>query len=359
MPAPGGRGPVDRRAPIALAAVTALTALHEFALTRYDVQQLGTIRPLLASSNGMCGLYVLRFADGAAYVGQAVDIARRYLSHRHRWDDIVAIDVTPWTKHDLDAGERRLIAAIEARCAIRNILHTDRPGGDEDIAVAIDEAQSIILPWDRSMRTRVSGPGEHPAGTDRRVERLRKLGDLDDLAAVIGTYVELTIPDPQNTVPYLWNVTALPSTANARGHRRLATVNCGNLETLYITDYTDEKIARIWFNLARPADRTDDELTVEGDGVWAAPFTYNSQQVWKWEVDYVSYLEDEVEVPIPMDDFNDLAYQLNVRLMRRGTSRFARHHNPHFAANVLDFAHLWATEPQLPEELVPASSDQL
>ena len=331
--------------------MTADIAFPGFELTRYDVQHLGTIRPLLASSHGMCGLYVLRFADGAAYVGQSVDIARRFLEHRRRFDDLVAIEVTPWVREHLDAGEQRLIAAIETECAIRNILHTDRPGGDTDIAVAIDEAQSIVLPWDRAARTRADTPGARPQGTDRRVEHLHQIGDLDTLSAIIGIYVDETIPDPNNTVPYLWNVTALPTTAQARGHRRLATVNCGNLETLYITDYTDEKYARIWFNIARPAGRTDDELTVQSPGVWTEPFTYKSQQVWKWQVDYITYIEEDVQPPIPFDEFNDLAYQLNVRLMRRGTSRFARHHNPHFAAEVLDFAHSLALETPLPEEI--------
>ena len=343
--------------PVTCTSVTAEIALPGFELTCYDVQQLGTIRPLLASSHGMCGLYVLRFADGTAYVGQSVDIARRFLEHRRRFDDLVAIEVTPWAREHLDAGEQRLIAAIEAGCTIRNILHTDRPGGDNDIAVAITEAQSIILPWDRNARTRPNAPGAHPPGTDRRVEYLRQIGDLDSLAAIIGIYVHETIPDPTNTVPYLWNVTALPSTARTGGQRRLATLNCGNLETLYITDYPDENYARIWFNIARPTGRTDDELTVHSPGVWTHPFTYKSQQVWTWEVDYITYIEEDLQPPIPFDDFNDLAYQLNVRLMRRGTSRFARHHNPHFAADILDAAHSLTLEAPLPAQ-IPATTPQ-
>ncbi|PBC39522.1 hypothetical protein CJ179_36515 [Rhodococcus sp. ACS1] len=194
--------------------MTAEIVFPGFELTRYDVQQLGTIRPLLASSHGMCGLYILRFADGAAYVGQSVDIARRFLEHRRRFDDLVAIDVTPWVREDLDAGEQRLIATIESGCVIRNILHADRPGGDDEIAVAIDEAQSIILPWDREARTRAGAPGTRPPGTDRRVKQLDRNGDLDTLSAIIGIYVDETIPDPNNTVPYLWNV---PSTVLTLG----------------------------------------------------------------------------------------------------------------------------------------------
>jgi len=41
-----------------------------------------------------------------------------------------------------------------------------------------------------------------PPGTDHRVEQLRRVGDLDVLSAIIGIYVDVTIPDPNNTVPY-------------------------------------------------------------------------------------------------------------------------------------------------------------
>ncbi|UZG57436.1 hypothetical protein [Rhodococcus opacus] len=65
----------------------------------------------------------------------------------------------------------------------------------------------------------------------------------------------------------------------------------------------------------------------------------------------MTYIEEDVQPPITFDEFNNLAYQLNVRLIRRGTSRFARHHNPHFAADIVDFAHSMTLEPPLSEEL--------
>ena len=47
-----------------------------------------------------CGIYILHFANGEFYAGQAVDVTRRYAQHRSTYDDIVKLSfksLTPLT----------------------------------------------------------------------------------------------------------------------------------------------------------------------------------------------------------------------------------------------------------------------
>ena len=66
-----------------------------FNFKRYDVTTLGSVTAIVATLDSLCGLYVLRFADGTAHVGQSVNVADRFLAHRDRWDNIVALEFAP------------------------------------------------------------------------------------------------------------------------------------------------------------------------------------------------------------------------------------------------------------------------
>lgn len=57
------------------------------------------------------------------------------------------------------------------------------------------------------------------------------------LLDVIGWYVHETIPDAVRTNELLWVISCLPSTGRRPGHRRLATVSCGHLETVVVEEH--------------------------------------------------------------------------------------------------------------------------
>lgn len=61
-----------------------------------------------------CGIYVLQFADGWLYCGQAIDVVRRYCDHRRRHQDIERISFKRVKSAGLDHAEREGIHALEA-----------------------------------------------------------------------------------------------------------------------------------------------------------------------------------------------------------------------------------------------------
>jgi len=80
-----------------------------------------------------CGLYVLHFADGEIYAGQALDVTRRYVQHRKVHTDIEKISFRQVDEDRLNDEERALIGELEQNGhRLRNIIFTSIPKGESD-----------------------------------------------------------------------------------------------------------------------------------------------------------------------------------------------------------------------------------
>lgn len=178
-----------------------------------------------------------------------------------------------------------------------------------------------------------------PQQEDSRFEELGRHDAYPAIRAVVAAYIIETISDPANTHPHLWNVSALPSTSKSKGMRRLLTLNCGGLETLYVTEYqqADGIAIELTINVDVPAGWTDDRLHREGEGVWTVRPDYRSARVWAWNLDLAALVDGDIDfVSLTGEyDFERLAAQLNEGLMRRGRSPYARYHNAALAADLL------------------------
>src|SRR5688572_26199658 len=93
--------------------------------------ELGFAKPLFAQGRysvadlfrkKRCGIYVLHFANDMFYVGQAVDVVRRYSQHRHNHSDIHRISFKRVSKKNLDFEERSIVHRMETNgFRLRNI----------------------------------------------------------------------------------------------------------------------------------------------------------------------------------------------------------------------------------------------
>lgn len=307
-----------------------------FNFKRYDVTTLGSVTAIMATLDSLCGLYVLRFADGDAYVGKSVNVAQRFLAHRDRWEDIVALEFTPWPREKLDDDELRLITLIEATTGVRNKTGAGRPGGEADVEITIDEVRHAVLPWDRSQRKTVA-TGEIDKARQRFWE-LTEHADYPLIRSLVARYLNETVPDPANTQRYLWNVTALPTTSRSRTSQRLLTMNCGKLETLFVvhTQVSKAEYAlEVAVNVAIPRDHTDDDLLVEDGDAYAWRGGYKSQPVWTWRL-----TPERFATELDNNRFVSLAYELNVRLMRSGASPYQQYNNAELTSDLLNSAYL-------------------
>jgi hypothetical protein len=315
--------------------------IRSLAFTRYDMSEGGSAAALFADSAKVCGIYVLEFEDDMRYVGQTRDIVSRFSTHRRRHGDIVALSFAPCSPADLDECERQEIRRQEAAHGLRNLSLTGRPAGEGDLEVSVEEGESVLLPWDRERRVRLSEEGE--TTMQRRFWDLAARSDYDDMADALAMYVDECIPDPFGTQRVLWTIVASPSTSRTAHGRRLFTLSCGGRETLFA-----------WEQMTGRGSRLEICLNVDGDRVReSSPTSAVSRlsELVLMNMESVAYGNETVHRSVTRSwpqltrvldrsHFAEGAYRLNTMLMRRRSSPYRRHHNQAFADDVLRRAEL-------------------
>src|SRR5262245_46807350 len=89
-----------------------------------------------------CGLYVFHYQNGEYYVGQAVNVVRRFGQHRKTHSDIVSMAFLPLLKEQLTAKERSTIEGADlAGFLLRNIVGTSEPNIESDFDDVVSPAE--------------------------------------------------------------------------------------------------------------------------------------------------------------------------------------------------------------------------
>lgn len=304
---------------------------------KVDTTEIGSISLVFAGASPaqLCGIYILRFEDEEAYVGQAVNVVNRYATHRRRWGDIVSLEFAVCPRELLDTYERRTVSAVEAQASLRNLMLTAMPGGWGDIQIDVESSEMPIeLPWERERRATVAS--ENP---DSQLSRFWRLAVREDYAAIrslLARYIHECIPDPVMTTHGMWTLTALPTTGRTSTWRRLLTLNCGRMETLFLGEEIGANGRRaLVASLNLAADREAEVRAALPRGllnqVDLEERTYRSSRAFGISGTGLSPLERLLEVP----EVLDAAYRLNVTQMRQGSRLFAKYHNAPFALDVM------------------------
>ncbi|MCI7672201.1 MAG: GIY-YIG nuclease family protein [Schaalia hyovaginalis] len=197
-----------------------------------------------------CGIYILEFANGERYVGQTVDVVRRFRDHARRFGDVEAIQFLPHPREFLNEAERSTIRSqVDAGHRLRNIdlviasrasspldAEVDRPLQESWLEDGIVDA----IPDDRTLRA------QRRLRLRPRYDELRSHPHYEEVFADLVTYVKSSIVWPSVTAERFWTVTPLPLTGKDRHWRRLFTVNCGKVETFVTYEERDTQEV-YWF----------------------------------------------------------------------------------------------------------------
>lgn len=203
----------------------------------------------LFAGKGRRGIYVLEYADGSMYVGQATDVVGRYNSHYHgsghheAWEDVVALRFAEVPAgQDLNEPERAEIHRLQAKgIPLRNrqfVLDSVSPSPMDQVVTVVEQEHWIqghesVCRSDfesHPLRQRIR-PGKFKSWSKKKRGR-PALYDavLNDLAIAIGCL----IPAPLETDGHYWTLSDFPSTSGGR----FATLNTGRLEFLYFPRWT-------------------------------------------------------------------------------------------------------------------------
>lgn len=213
--------------------------------------------------------------------------------------------------------------------------------------------------WERE---RAKGATRSYADTiDQKLAELLRHPSFLDIRAIVGWYIANTVLDPAATAGRLWTVTAMPSTNRTKTEHRLLTLSCGNLETLFIVastseDYENDPDAFVAVNInttlfedpRKVRDRTglqwEDADGLHSTGRWVVfEAQYRGEKVSSVQCGLetlAQIIDGDIDFP-NLDEFIAKAYELNTRLMRRGSTMYTRFHNQKLADLLLAEAATW------------------
>jgi hypothetical protein len=167
-----------------------------------------------------------------------------------------------------------------------------------------------------------------------------------DVRTAVAAYIHRTIPNAMTTHPTSWNVSCLPSTRKTKWRRRLLTLNCAWLETLYVEESLPDGAIAVTINTDIPSGSSDENLPIDYERFSIELGTYRRERVWNWKIPLDALLDPDTDLDSAARGrtFEDLAAQLNEMLLRH-KSCYAKNHCAHLAADLLAEANRHTMEP--------------
>lgn len=165
-----------------------------------------------------CGIYVLHLSEDEYYVGQSVNIVRRYTQHRRTYHDIRRLSFKPVRAAELNREEMSVIAALrQNHYRVTNIRGTDNPSLIPDFDDVMPPGEQDA--WRRDLaRVDLTGPRivdeELRQKYRRRYESFTHLPEAQAVISVLREYVRSGIPAIRLGEVSFWSCSCRPSYPN-------------------------------------------------------------------------------------------------------------------------------------------------
>lgn len=313
-----------------------------------DVRGRSSIADILAGTKTRTGIYLLGYSDDTFYIGQALDVVRRFAGHRRLSCDIESFAFVKSPREFLDATEKQAIHQAEALgVRLRNRVHVADVLGSADldelvpansqaqwldhpVSPIVGAADPVVLPLDSPQRWR----------TDPQFRQLWERPEYAKVRKTMATFIAMCIPVPATTQLAYWSLSALPGT-NKSHHPRLACLNVNMMEVL-VCGWLPDRADRFWgfanvSNSALTASfTTDHALLREFPGLTTHERQYRAaggddRSLEVQDLDLLTQIVQDLRIQAA-------ARVLNLRLMRKGPTIYGKYHCPAFADDVIGLA---------------------
>ena len=303
----------------------------------HDVTSMKSIAHMFPPSKPRCGIYFLKFGDGLCYIGQAVDVVRRFAQHRKIYDDIVAIAFFVLPRANLDSVERLLIFKAESQgLRLKNAVHVTSVEGerDLDLVVSNEEQESFLIGGNdgESFTRLIDLPSSQHDRSSKNFQRFQSHEFGRTAVGLLQKYFRSCIVRPRTTEYSFWSVSCMPST-NVGSLPRLFAVNAASMElfvagwqkgshlTWAFLNVADDVLTQHWQNLQAFSERYPTVETVERSYRDAG-----QRQVTL----HVSSHEEMLEL-LHDEGVCKAAAALSLRVMRKRGNLYAKYHCPQLA----------------------------
>jgi hypothetical protein len=308
--------------------------------TPTEVVGLKTVAHLFGSSKRRCGIYLLVLANERFYIGQAVDVVRRFAQHAKTHERIEKFSFIPTAKSKLDAQEKALIFAAEnAGLTLVNVVHVSNTYGESDLddLVSPDELTAWLkAPFQKNgadfATQPIALPMAHVARFEANYARFKDNPFFKTATVLLYRYLDSAVPFPRRTEYTFWAVSCLPST-NRYTFPRLLCLSASVMELFCLGYYKDPELAEeLWGFLNVASDVLFDAYGSE------AKFQQAYPQIVVRRISYRDAGQHQVNLlALSQHDMFDLlndeavtkaAAELCVRLIRKRATIYSKFHCP-------------------------------
>lgn len=310
-----------------------------------DVRGRLSLADLFAKSKSRTGIYLLEFANQTFYIGQAVEVCRRFAQHCANVGEIVGFTFLPIRAAALDETERGLIRSAEAAgLPLTNRVHVSTVLGetDFDLLVAPAEQEAWLASWPRLVqhtRAEVRLPPNAPARI-RTAQAFTRLSDhsmWNQVRECLQIYSAGCLPFPTLTQLSFWSVSCLPST-NKSTWPRFAAVNAGLMELMVIGWEIGGVGTWGFVNCARSVIEREHGSIQLFEGKHKRVDVDDSRQYQSAGSDQLSISADSIPALARLlgdSAVRDAAAQLALRVMRSRSNIYSKFHCPALADAML------------------------
>ena len=302
------------------------------------VSTLRSVAHLFGSSKSRCGIYLLEFPAEKFYVGQAVDVVRRFGQHRMNHENISGFSFISAQLDFLNRIERELIQKAELlSLTILNTVHASNVIGETDLDMILSQEEQAE--WLSSPVRFNTGDATAPIVlTNAQLERFSKQFHKFNkhplyipASELLMTYVRCCIPAPKRTEYSFWAVSCLPTT-NHNTWPRLLCVSAGVMELLVLGCHKDDPSA-MWGFVTVASDvlsdtfKTDQSLLDFFPSIEIIRRQYRDagqHQVTLWAGD-----EQSLAAILRHRAVQQTAASLTLRVMRKRATIYSKFHCKH------------------------------
>lgn len=314
----------------------------------FDVKGRLSISDLFPKTKKRCGIYLLNFSDDTFYIGQAIDVVKRFSQHRKKYDSIIRCWFIEVDREKLNEVEEQLIRSAEDQgLLITNKTFVSSVIGETDLDL-------IIHPNDQENWLEngvdLSNDGfdlyskidlKYKIKYQHNFEVLKQNEHYDQMKRVLKKYIEICLPAHKKTELSFWSLSCLPST-NIGTYPRFFCMNINAME-VFVMGYSKKE--RKLFCFVNLTERfLDDIENVEGElqRYYSIYKTLNISQT-----NYRAAGKDQVQFGFEdIDEFElfltqeqpvvDSIKEMNLRLMRKGGTIYSPFHCFNLVKDILE-----------------------
>ncbi|WP_020602934.1 GIY-YIG nuclease family protein [Spirosoma spitsbergense] len=309
----------------------------------FDVQGRLSIADLFPKSKSRCGIYLLNFSDETFYIGQAIDVAKRFAQHRKNYDNIVRFWFQSVVKGQLNEVEQRLIEEAELNgVLLTNKTYVSNIIGETDLDLVIppkeqkDWLENDIQISNYGYDLYSSVEIKHKIKYRQNFDRLKQVSNYAQIRRILNLYIRNCLPAFKKTELSFWSLSCMPST-NSGTYPRYFCMNVNAME-VFVLGYerkTKESFAFIVLtNFFFDSCDEFDRLRAKFKTLEAERTGYRAAGVDQIRFHFSDLDELERILSTEPEIINSIR-KLNLRLMRKGGTIYSPFHCFDLANNVL------------------------